>query len=198
MCKALYVITKENGQVPFPTDRRKWRRQGGNRPVSLQKKRVIKKENGQIPFSTDRALNDAKKVKTGLYGDKKAVIKKEKGQIPFPTDRALNDADRVKKGLYRDKKQKYIKKDKMMAYSSRPPRTQPVLSLFPFKTPILGIWLANTALLVRMLFCLSLRYGTCAIAMTTAAIPVDELVHPPEPPPWIIDNYCVLICVGVC
>ncbi len=58
----------------------------------------------------------------------------EKGQIPFPTDRALNDADKVKTGLYRDKKTIYIrKKDKMMAYSSLPLRTQPVLPLFPFK-----------------------------------------------------------------
>ncbi len=92
-----------------------------------------------IPFPTDRALNDGDKMKTGLYRDTKAVIKKEKGQIPFPTDKALNDADRVKKGLYRDeKKHKCIKKDKMIAYSSLHPRTQPVLPLFPFKTPILG------------------------------------------------------------
>ncbi len=82
--------------------------------------------------------NDAGKVETGLYRYKKAVIKNENGQIPFPTDRALNDADRVQKGLYRDKKHKCIKKDKMIAYSPRSPRTQPVLSLFPFKTPILG------------------------------------------------------------
>ncbi len=58
--------------------------------------------------------------------------------MPFPTDRALNDADKVKTGLYRDKKHKCIKKDKMIAYSSLPPRTQPFLSLFTFKTPILG------------------------------------------------------------
>ncbi len=32
------------------------------------------------------------------------------------------------------------KKDKMMAYSSLPPRRQPVLSLFQFKTPIIGKW----------------------------------------------------------
>ncbi len=44
------------------------------------------------------------------------------------------------------------KKDKMMAYSSLPLRTQPVLPLFPFKKPVLGNWLANTALLVSMLF----------------------------------------------
>ncbi len=44
------------------------------------------------------------------------------------------------------------KKDKMIAYSSIPPRTQHVLSLFQFKTPILGKWLANTALLVSMFF----------------------------------------------
>ncbi len=42
-----------------------------------------------------------------------------------------------------------------MAYSSLPPRTQPVLSLFPFKTPILGKCLVNTALLVSMLFSLT-------------------------------------------
>ncbi len=68
----------------------------------------------------------------------KAVIKKEKGQTPFPTDRGLNDADKVKTGLHRDKKnhkctKKKRKKDKMMAYSSLPLRTQPVLPLFPFK-----------------------------------------------------------------
>ncbi len=62
-----------------------------------------------------------------------------------------------------------------MAYSSLPLRTQPVLPLFPFTTPILGNWLANTALLVSMLW-----YGARAIAMTTAAIPVDEQVPPPE------------------
>ncbi len=67
------------------------------------------------------------------------VITKEKRQMPFPTDRALNDADKVKTGLYRDKNRKCIKKkDKMRAYSSLPLRTQPVLPLFPFKTPILG------------------------------------------------------------
>ncbi len=70
---------------------------------------------------------------------KKTVIKKEKGQIRFPTDRSLNDADKVKTGLYCDKKNhKYIKKVKMMAYSSLLLRTQHVLPLFPFKTPILG------------------------------------------------------------
>ncbi len=45
----------------------------------------------------------------------------------------------------------------MMAYSSLPPRTQPVLllfktAIFQFKTAILGKWLANTALLVSILF----------------------------------------------
>ncbi len=69
--------------------------------------------------------------------------------MPFPTDRALNDADYVKTGLYRYKNHKYIrKKDKMMEYSS--PHTPVVLSLFPFKIPILGRGLANTALLVSM------------------------------------------------
>ncbi len=59
--------------------------------------------------------------------------------MPFPTERALNNADKAKPGLYRYKKQKcMIKKDEMMAYSSLPPRTQPVLSLFPFKIPVLG------------------------------------------------------------
>ncbi len=37
--------------------------------------------------------------------------------------------------------------------------TQPVLPVFPFKTPILGTWLANTALLVSMLF--SLKRSAC-------------------------------------
>ncbi len=107
----------------------------------------------------------------------KAVIKKEKGQMPFPTDRALNDADKVKTGLYRDKKNHKCtkKKDKMMAYSSLPLRTQLVVPLFPFTTPIIGNWLANTALLVSMLFSL---IRSVWIAMTTAAIPVDELVPP--------------------
>ncbi len=36
-------------------------------------------------------------------------------------------------------------------------------------------------------------FETCAIAMTTAAIPVDELV-----PPWTILNYSVLIYVHFC
>ncbi len=71
----------------------------------------------------------------------KAVIQKEKGRIPFPTYTALNDAGTVKTGLYRVKKKNHTcikKKDKTMAYSSFPLRTQPVLPLFPFKTPILG------------------------------------------------------------
>ncbi len=75
-----------------------------------------------------------------MYRYKKAVIKKEKGEDPFPTDRALNDADEVKTGLYRYKKRSInvLKKDKMMAYSSLPSRTQLVLSFFPPKTSILG------------------------------------------------------------
>ncbi len=76
--------------------------------------------------------------KQACIATKKAVTKKEKGQIPFPTDRALNDADKVKTGLYRYKKHKCIKKDNLIAYSPLPPCTQPILSLFPFKTPILG------------------------------------------------------------
>ncbi len=70
MCKALYVITKEKGQMPFPTNREHMTPTRWKKPVSLQKA-VIKKEKGQIPFPTDRALNDAEKVKTGLYRDKK-------------------------------------------------------------------------------------------------------------------------------
>ncbi len=66
------------------------------------------------------------------------VITKEKGQMPFPTDRTLNDADRVKKACIATKNINIYKKDKMMAYCSLPPRTQPVLLLSPFKTPILG------------------------------------------------------------
>ncbi len=96
MCKALYVKTKENGQRPFPTDRRKCRQQGGNRPVSLQKSSHKKGEwSDAIPFRW--TANDADKVEQACIATKKAVIKKEKGKIPFPTDRALNDADRVKK-----------------------------------------------------------------------------------------------------
>ncbi len=72
------------------------------------------------------SVNDADRMKTGLFRYKKKQSKKEKGQMPFPTDRALNDPN--KDSIV--KKHKYIKKDKMMAIS--PPRTQPVLSLFPF------------------------------------------------------------------
>ncbi len=92
------------------------------------------------------------------------VIPKEKCQMPFPTDRALNDADKVKTGRYRYKKKNHkciLKKDKMMAYSSLPPRAQPVLSLFQLKTPILGKWLANNALLVSMLFSLIRNMCDC-------------------------------------
>ncbi len=68
------------------------------------------------------------------------VITKEKGQIQFPADRAFTDDDTVKTGLYRykKKKKKKMKKGKIMAYSSLPPRTLPVHSLFPFETPIQG------------------------------------------------------------
>ncbi len=109
--------------MPFPTDRPqmtpiRWKQ------TSIDKKADIKNEKGQIPFPTDRALNDTDKVKTSLYRNKKAVIKKEECQIPFPTDRALNDADKVKTrrlAVSRQKKHKWIKKDKMMTYSSLPP-----------------------------------------------------------------------------
>ncbi len=72
MCKALYVITTEKGQMPFPTNREhmtptRWKK------ASIATKSSHKKEIFQIPFPTDRALNDADKVKTGLYRDKKPI-----------------------------------------------------------------------------------------------------------------------------
>ncbi len=67
MCKALYVITKENGQMPFPTDRPQMTPTRWKQACIAAKKAVIKKEKGQIPFPTERALNDADKVNTGLY-----------------------------------------------------------------------------------------------------------------------------------
>ncbi len=85
------------------------------------------------------------------------VVTKEKGQMPLLTDRALMKVETV---LYRYKKT-VIKmwKQACNALSTLPPRTQPLLSLFPFKTPVLGKWLANTTLLVSMLF--SLIWNVC-------------------------------------
>ncbi len=73
MCKALYVITNEKGQMPFPTDKPQITPTRWKQTCIITKKAVIKKENGQVPFPTDRALNDADKVKTGLYRDKKTI-----------------------------------------------------------------------------------------------------------------------------
>ncbi len=75
MYKALHAITKENGQMPFPTDRsqmtpKRWK------PACIAKKAVIKKENGQIPFPTDRALNDADKMKNRPVSRQKGSHKK--------------------------------------------------------------------------------------------------------------------------
>ncbi len=71
MRKALYVMTKEKGQMPFPTNREHMTPTRCKKASIARKKAVIKKEKGQIPFPTDRALNDADKVKTGMYRDKK-------------------------------------------------------------------------------------------------------------------------------
>ncbi len=71
MCKALYVITKEKGQMPLPTNREHMTPKRWKKASIATKSSHKKKENGQIPFPTDRALNDADKVKTGLYRDKK-------------------------------------------------------------------------------------------------------------------------------
>ncbi len=101
--------------------------------------------------------------------------------MPFPADRASND--KVKTGLYSYKKSKIHKKnDKMVSYSS--PHTQTVLSLFLFKIWELGI-----------MFC-HLKRNVCLspIAMTTAAIPVDELF----PTPRTIVNYIALYYVHFC
>ncbi len=73
MCKVLYVITKEKGQMPLPTNREHMTPTWWKKASIATKKAVIKKEKGQIPFPTDRALNDADKVKTGLYRDKKPI-----------------------------------------------------------------------------------------------------------------------------
>ncbi len=66
------MVTKEKGQMPFPTNREhmtptRWKK------ASIDTKSSHKKEKGEIPFPTDRALNDADKVKTGLYRDKKTI-----------------------------------------------------------------------------------------------------------------------------
>ncbi len=65
------MITKESGQMPFPTDRPQMTSTRWKQACVATKKVVIKKEKGQIPFRTDRALNDAAKVKTGLYREKR-------------------------------------------------------------------------------------------------------------------------------
>ncbi len=74
MCKALYVIAKEKGQMPLPTNREHMTPTRWKKGQYRYKKTVIKKDKGQIPFPIDRALNDADKVKTGLYRDKKTKI----------------------------------------------------------------------------------------------------------------------------
>ncbi len=75
----------------------------------------------------------------------------------------LNDADKVKKRpvalqnsqnmyniyIYIYNINIYKKKGKMMAHP--PPHTRSVLSIFPFKMPILGRRLAKTALLLSLL-----------------------------------------------
>ncbi len=71
MCKALYVTTKEKGQIPFPTDRLQMTPTRWKQACIATKKAVIKKEKGQTPFPAYRALNDPDKVKTGLYRYKK-------------------------------------------------------------------------------------------------------------------------------
>ncbi len=70
------------------------------------------------------------------------------------------------------------KKGRMMAYSSLPPTHTTCIALFPFKIQIIGKLLANTALLVSMLFSLTRNMWLCAIAMTSAAITVVELPPP--------------------
>ncbi len=70
MCKALYVITKEKGQMPLHTNREHMTPTRCKK-ASISTKNQSKKDKGQIIFPIDRALNDADKVKTGLYRDKK-------------------------------------------------------------------------------------------------------------------------------
>ncbi len=84
MCKALYVITKENGQMPCPTDRPQMTPSRWKQACIAKRKAVIKKEKGQIPFPTDGVLNDADKVKTGLYRDKKNSHKKGERSDSIP------------------------------------------------------------------------------------------------------------------
>ncbi len=66
--------------------------------------------------------------------------------------------------------------------------TQAVQPLHPFKMVILIRGLANTALLVSTRCSLKRNVCLCPIAMTTAAIPVEELL---QPPPKIV-NYIAL------
>ncbi len=65
-----------------------------------------------------------------------------------------------------------------MAYSSLPLRTQPVLPLFPLKKTNPQQLISKHCSASEYAF--FLWYGARAIAMTTAAIHVDELVPPPE------------------
>ncbi len=81
----------------------------------------------------------------------------------------------------------------LLQYQRIPPRIQSVLSLVPFKTPILGKCLANTSLLVNMLCSLKRSVCFCAIAMITADIHVDELL--PTPSPKNCELYCPELCV---
>ncbi len=67
------MITKENGQMPFPADRPQMTPKRLKQACVATKKTVIKKEKGQIPFPKGRALNNADKVETGLCRDKKPI-----------------------------------------------------------------------------------------------------------------------------
>ncbi len=67
------MITKENGQMPFPTDRALNDADKMKIGLYRDKTAVIKKEKGQIPFPKDRTLNDADRVKKGLYRVEKNI-----------------------------------------------------------------------------------------------------------------------------
>ncbi len=144
-----------------------------------------KKERGQMPFLTERAVNYTDYVKTGIYRKNRPVSQKNHTDIKNRP---------VSQKIQEKHKDKDIRKnDKVMAYFSLPPRTQPVLSLFPFKVPILCKWFSNTALLVSMLFSLTRNMWLCAIAMTSAAITVVEL----PPPAQLLTIVLCIMCASV-
>ncbi len=77
------IHKKENGQIPFPTDKAFNDADKMKTGPYRDKKAVIKKGKGQIPFPTDRALNDADRVKRGMYRDEKKQMYKKKKMMAY-------------------------------------------------------------------------------------------------------------------